>query len=214
MVKIDMLSVRTRVLNPIFLAVSSLSPVKTQSFMPASLSTSMVSSTFSCSLSSIAVIPTSFKSHSTRSAAAANCCSRLSMAFWAVSKAILKVSQSSSLSGRLPKTRVLKPCEENFRRCGSSQSSTLAALAIMTLSAPFTRTTRSPLSGLSATTDWRFLAEVKALRAWIVYIRVSSLFVFGSRTSTDNWCLSRSWKVQPASAAAETKADSSGLSAS
>eukprot|EP00405_Crypthecodinium_cohnii_P029655 CAMPEP_0206510372 /NCGR_PEP_ID=MMETSP0324_2-20121206/59606_1 /ASSEMBLY_ACC=CAM_ASM_000836 /TAXON_ID=2866 /ORGANISM="Crypthecodinium cohnii, Strain Seligo" /LENGTH=176 /DNA_ID=CAMNT_0054001849 /DNA_START=49 /DNA_END=574 /DNA_ORIENTATION=- len=82
----------------------------------------------------------------------------------------------------------------------------------MTLSAPFTRTTRSPLSGLSATTV--FLAEVKALRAWIVYIRVSSLFVFGSRTSTDNWCLSRSWKVQPASAAAETKADSSGLSAS
>lgn len=50
--------------NPMFIAVSTLSPVKTQTFTPAYLSAAIVSPTLSYNLSSIAVAPTTVISFS------------------------------------------------------------------------------------------------------------------------------------------------------
>mmetsp|Transcript_3497 Transcript_3497/g.10967 ORF Transcript_3497/g.10967 Transcript_3497/m.10967 type:complete len:215 (+) Transcript_3497:1860-2504(+) len=69
-------SVRTRELKPMLRAVSSLSPVNTQSLMPACRTFTMVSGTWSCSLSSMAVAPTISMPTSISSAAAARAASR------------------------------------------------------------------------------------------------------------------------------------------
>mmetsp|Transcript_61638 Transcript_61638/g.193192 ORF Transcript_61638/g.193192 Transcript_61638/m.193192 type:complete len:205 (+) Transcript_61638:592-1206(+) len=69
-------SVSTSVLKPMFRAVSSLSPVSTQSLMPASRSFLMVSGTLSCSLSSMAVAPRISRGLSISSATSSSRCSR------------------------------------------------------------------------------------------------------------------------------------------
>mmetsp|Transcript_51381 Transcript_51381/g.143651 ORF Transcript_51381/g.143651 Transcript_51381/m.143651 type:complete len:219 (-) Transcript_51381:73-729(-) len=78
-------STRTFVLKPMMRAVSSLSPVSTQSFMPAMRTRSIVSATPTCSLSSMAVAPTMSKPRSMRSATACNNSSRFSMLLCAAS---------------------------------------------------------------------------------------------------------------------------------
>ena len=63
---------------PILMAVSCLSPVKTQILIPACCKVWIVSETPSCNLSSIAVAPSKNKSFSINSAAASNLSLRLS----------------------------------------------------------------------------------------------------------------------------------------
>mmetsp|Transcript_79386 Transcript_79386/g.227778 ORF Transcript_79386/g.227778 Transcript_79386/m.227778 type:complete len:207 (-) Transcript_79386:1823-2443(-) len=76
MMRKSMEGVSTLVLKPMFRAVSNLSPVRTQSLMPAARIFSMVSGTPSWSLSSIAVVPKMSKLTSMSSATSANFCSR------------------------------------------------------------------------------------------------------------------------------------------
>mmetsp|Transcript_100408 Transcript_100408/g.290007 ORF Transcript_100408/g.290007 Transcript_100408/m.290007 type:complete len:280 (-) Transcript_100408:1997-2836(-) len=155
---------RTRVLKPMFLAVSSLSPVRTHSLMPAARTLSMVSSTPTWSLSSIAVTPTTSRSRSMVSATAASASSRLSMTTCAFAYSSRNLSNSSFGNRRLPNSSVRRPCSANAVRWPGTEPSTLAARSSITLSAPFTSSTSSP-DGLLTMTDWRFLAEVNALRA-------------------------------------------------
>jgi len=65
--KISISSSNSFVENPIFIAVSILSPVKTHSLIPASLIKSITSATSSYSLSSMAVEPSKIKSFSINS---------------------------------------------------------------------------------------------------------------------------------------------------
>ena len=60
-IKVSMSTLRRLQEMPMFIAVSILSPVSTQTFIPADLMNSSVPDTSSCSLSSIAVEPTRLK---------------------------------------------------------------------------------------------------------------------------------------------------------
>mmetsp|Transcript_16212 Transcript_16212/g.33275 ORF Transcript_16212/g.33275 Transcript_16212/m.33275 type:complete len:209 (-) Transcript_16212:2063-2689(-) len=84
--------------KPMLIAVSCLSPVRTQSFMPASAKVSIASGTPSCSLSSMAVAPTSVSPTSTSSARASCAACLPSINRLALCHFSLKALNSSSVS--------------------------------------------------------------------------------------------------------------------
>mmetsp|Transcript_36705 Transcript_36705/g.110928 ORF Transcript_36705/g.110928 Transcript_36705/m.110928 type:complete len:243 (-) Transcript_36705:254-982(-) len=107
---------RTRVLKPIFLAVSNLSPVSTHSLMPASRIRTMVCWTPTCSLSSMALTPTISRPCSIFSAAAASASSRFVIAVCAARYSVRHDSNSSGRKTRRPSTNVRKPSRANSCR--------------------------------------------------------------------------------------------------
>mmetsp|Transcript_78837 Transcript_78837/g.198079 ORF Transcript_78837/g.198079 Transcript_78837/m.198079 type:complete len:230 (+) Transcript_78837:2284-2973(+) len=102
-------SLRTFVLYPIFLAVSNLSPVSTQSFTPAPRRRTMVSATPTCSLSSMPVAPKISSCASKRSAAADRRASRSCIALCALSYSACQSANSAASILRRPSTRVRNP---------------------------------------------------------------------------------------------------------
>mmetsp|Transcript_3683 Transcript_3683/g.9268 ORF Transcript_3683/g.9268 Transcript_3683/m.9268 type:complete len:263 (+) Transcript_3683:1445-2233(+) len=127
--------------NPMFSAVSCLSPVSTQILIPALASVAMASGTPTCSLSSIAVAPTMIMSFSISSAAASSAPSLSSSAVVAALCSAFHSDHCSSVSSLLASTRVRSP----------SVAYVLSVVSIcccigcpsrrrshMTLSAPFT----------------------------------------------------------------------------
>mmetsp|Transcript_26453 Transcript_26453/g.66596 ORF Transcript_26453/g.66596 Transcript_26453/m.66596 type:complete len:281 (+) Transcript_26453:277-1119(+) len=164
-----MLEVSTRALKPMFRAVSSLSPVRTQRLIPASRSRSIVSGTCACNLSSMAVTPTISMSTSSSSATFASSPSRSVMACWASWYFFSHASHSPFVSARRLTTSVLRPSPAKVPRADSSSFSvfllSLEDLSIMTLSAPFANKKYS--WSLCTTTDIRLRAESKALTARI-----------------------------------------------
>mmetsp|Transcript_36699 Transcript_36699/g.110895 ORF Transcript_36699/g.110895 Transcript_36699/m.110895 type:complete len:323 (+) Transcript_36699:1235-2203(+) len=194
-------------------AVSSLSPVRTQSLMPAVRMLTIVSATPSCSLSSMPVAPTISRSTSSFSAAAASRASRSCNAVCAASYSACHDANSSAPRLRRASTRVRRPSWANSARCACSSESDFAARSSITLSAPFASTSSSPVV-VRATTDIRFLAELNALTARISYFRAPGPAAGSSATSTDRLCPARFRKFQPNAPAASTSAPSSGLSAS
>mmetsp|Transcript_39586 Transcript_39586/g.102483 ORF Transcript_39586/g.102483 Transcript_39586/m.102483 type:complete len:326 (-) Transcript_39586:889-1866(-) len=204
---------RTRVLKPMLRAVSSLSPVSTHSLIPAMRMRTIVSWTPSCSLSSMAVTPTTESCVSSLSAAAASSSSRPDNAFWASSYSTFQMVYSVSVNTLLASTRVRRPSLANSVSVSSMPGVTSLDLSSMMLSAPLTSSTISP-DFLRTTTDMRFLADVKAFRPRTWYSAVSFPGFSGAPSSTTAvWAL-RPMKAQPSSAAASTSAPSSGLSAS
>mmetsp|Transcript_100682 Transcript_100682/g.280415 ORF Transcript_100682/g.280415 Transcript_100682/m.280415 type:complete len:245 (+) Transcript_100682:1008-1742(+) len=106
-------SVSTRVLKPMFRAVSSLSPVSTHNFTPPLRKRTMVFATPICSLSSMAVAPSSSNLVSIFSATADSAPSRSSIATCAFSYSLCHAATSWSGSFRRPMTRVRRPSREN-----------------------------------------------------------------------------------------------------
>mmetsp|Transcript_106898 Transcript_106898/g.309238 ORF Transcript_106898/g.309238 Transcript_106898/m.309238 type:complete len:396 (-) Transcript_106898:1318-2505(-) len=210
---ISILSLSTFVLKPMLRAVSNLSPVSTQSLMPALRNRTMVLATSSCNLSSIAVAPTISKFTSILSATSANMASRSVCDVCADSKSACQASTSSAESFRRASTNVLKPSCANSMRCDSISLLNEAARWSMTLSAPFTSTQVSP-EGARTTTDIRFLVELKALTAKMWYSLEVAAAPFLPATSTMRRCPARFLKFHPMPRAASTRAPSSGLSAS
>mmetsp|Transcript_134266 Transcript_134266/g.374239 ORF Transcript_134266/g.374239 Transcript_134266/m.374239 type:complete len:243 (-) Transcript_134266:303-1031(-) len=156
-------SVSTFVLKPMLRAVSSLSPVSTQSLIPASRNFTMVSGTSSCSLSSMAVAPRISIGLSISSATAASCSSRSRVARLAASWRCCHAETSLPLSLRQPITRVRRPSLENSLRSCSNFLCSLCALSSITLSAPFTKSMYS--ESRWTTTDMRFRVDVNSLVA-------------------------------------------------
>mmetsp|Transcript_88598 Transcript_88598/g.185152 ORF Transcript_88598/g.185152 Transcript_88598/m.185152 type:complete len:260 (-) Transcript_88598:173-952(-) len=163
------LSTRTLELKPIFRAVSNLSPVRTQTLMPAFRNFSIVSGTWSCSLSSIAVIPRISTSFSRASATLARAPSRSVSVLCASLKVFNQSSATLASSFFFPTSKVLKPSVAKLERVWSrvARSVPQVALSFMTLSAPFTRRQYSSLPFLFTltSTDIRFRSELKALVA-------------------------------------------------
>ena len=95
--------------KPMVFAVSILSPVSTQTLMPAFLSCKIVSGTCSCNLSSIAVAPTIERFTSSSSCSSSICCARPSIRFFASSYFSFQIRNSSRSSLRCPSTSVLRP---------------------------------------------------------------------------------------------------------
>mmetsp|Transcript_54713 Transcript_54713/g.127997 ORF Transcript_54713/g.127997 Transcript_54713/m.127997 type:complete len:240 (+) Transcript_54713:125-844(+) len=116
MVWMFMESVKTLALKPMFRAVSSLSPVSTQSFTPAFRMSSMVSGTPTCSLSSMAVTPTSSTSFSISAATLSNSASFPVTFCFAASHFASQFVNSDWLSFFRPKSNVRKPSLENSER--------------------------------------------------------------------------------------------------
>mmetsp|Transcript_20503 Transcript_20503/g.56885 ORF Transcript_20503/g.56885 Transcript_20503/m.56885 type:complete len:361 (+) Transcript_20503:2615-3697(+) len=112
--------VRTLVEYPISMAVSRLSPVNTQSLIPALPSVAMVSGTPTCSLSSMAVAPTMCRSLSSASAASVSFSSRPLMAVAAAVNCSSHSSHCASVRKRTPRTSVRRPSDANSPRCDSS----------------------------------------------------------------------------------------------
>mmetsp|Transcript_108995 Transcript_108995/g.308324 ORF Transcript_108995/g.308324 Transcript_108995/m.308324 type:complete len:279 (+) Transcript_108995:723-1559(+) len=162
--KISMSLLRTLVLKPISLAVSSLSPVKTHNLMPARRRDTIVSATPTWSLSSIAVTPRISSFVSMFSATAARASSRFCSCTCARSYSSCHFLNSASASFRRPITRVRSPLQAKALRWAWILGSALSARSSITLSAPFTKMKCSPES-LRTMTDIRFLEEVNALSA-------------------------------------------------
>mmetsp|Transcript_100403 Transcript_100403/g.289980 ORF Transcript_100403/g.289980 Transcript_100403/m.289980 type:complete len:252 (+) Transcript_100403:374-1129(+) len=196
-----------------FRAVSSLSPVSTQSLMPAARRREIVSPTPTWSLSSMPVAPTSSRFVSSFSATAARSPSLLDCAVCAFSNSECQASYSCVLRRRLPRTNVLKPSCASSVRCAGRLGAEEADRSSMTLSAPFTSTQISP-DGLRTTVDIRFLADVKAFTASTVYSLADLADPPRWSTSTHSVCPARLLRFQPNSRTASTRAPSSGLSAS
>mmetsp|Transcript_59048 Transcript_59048/g.189909 ORF Transcript_59048/g.189909 Transcript_59048/m.189909 type:complete len:285 (-) Transcript_59048:1059-1913(-) len=156
---IHMSSVNTRELKPMLRAVSSLSPVRTQSLMSALRMSSMVSGTLSCSLSSMAVTPTTSISVSISTATFVRAPSRSSISRCAASYFFCHFSAYTVLSCLRATTKVLKPSLANSVRFFTTASWFLgsAALSSITLSAPLHRSRYLP--SIFTTTDMRFLVE-------------------------------------------------------
>mmetsp|Transcript_124610 Transcript_124610/g.311654 ORF Transcript_124610/g.311654 Transcript_124610/m.311654 type:complete len:315 (+) Transcript_124610:2032-2976(+) len=204
---------RTLALKPIFLAVSSLSPVRTHRLIPASRSFSMVSGTPVCNLSSIAVTPTMSKSTSISSATRAKLPSRSSKDFWAAWYLSSQRRHSSCRSVRLPMTNVLRPSPAKFVKASSKLAPRFLLatddLSSITLSAPFAKRKNSP--PFWTTTDILLRAESNALTARIWY---SISLEAPTSCATTIRSPTRDAKRQPSCATASTNALSSGLSAS
>mmetsp|Transcript_77480 Transcript_77480/g.224814 ORF Transcript_77480/g.224814 Transcript_77480/m.224814 type:complete len:323 (-) Transcript_77480:1555-2523(-) len=223
---IFMLGVSTFVLNPMFLAVSNLSPVNTHNLIPALRTFSIASPTPTCNLSSIAVAPRISKFFSMSAATAASSSSRPLVNFCASSYFFWKSLTSTWVNFLYPMTKVRRPCKENSLRCSTNSrcdcDAFSAARSNMMLSAPLTNNKYSGVAPtfFSTTTDMRFRVELNALVASTLYWIFTGDFegsegaFAGSECSTISSLPLRSTNFHPRSAAAETRANSSGLSAS
>mmetsp|Transcript_9554 Transcript_9554/g.24922 ORF Transcript_9554/g.24922 Transcript_9554/m.24922 type:complete len:245 (-) Transcript_9554:1857-2591(-) len=127
--------------NPMFSAVSCLSPVSTQILTPALARVAMASGTPTWSLSSMAVAPTTTMSLSTSSAALSSAPSLSSSAVVAALCTASHAAHSSSESSFFPSTSVRSPSVAYFPSCSSIGLMTAcpgARRSHMTLSAPLT----------------------------------------------------------------------------
>mmetsp|Transcript_3018 Transcript_3018/g.7540 ORF Transcript_3018/g.7540 Transcript_3018/m.7540 type:complete len:279 (-) Transcript_3018:451-1287(-) len=143
-------------------AVSVLSPVSTQSRMPASLIVLMASGTPSCNLSSTAVTPMNLRFFSNCAPTSAIVSSFVSsMRLRAVVYSALQASNSACSMVRIPTMRVLKPCLEKVPK-SAAQASVNGSVKrpSITLSAPFVMHQMLPLC--LTMTDMRLRSEEKA----------------------------------------------------
>mmetsp|Transcript_82960 Transcript_82960/g.235350 ORF Transcript_82960/g.235350 Transcript_82960/m.235350 type:complete len:318 (+) Transcript_82960:2145-3098(+) len=159
-------SVSTPLLKPMLRAVSSLSPVSTQSLMPAFRMLSTAAGTPSCSLSSMAEAPTTSRPLSISTAASVRAPLRFATLRSAASYLRSQSSFSLGWRRRRAKTSVRRPWRENSPRWSCSASWPLAAQSRIALSAPLARTWNWP--SCSTTTDMRFRVESNAFTARIV----------------------------------------------
>mmetsp|Transcript_26498 Transcript_26498/g.68827 ORF Transcript_26498/g.68827 Transcript_26498/m.68827 type:complete len:322 (+) Transcript_26498:1185-2150(+) len=154
------------------IAVSTLSPVSTQSLISALANSWIVSGTPSWSRSSMAVAPTISKSRSISAAASANLPFRSSVAVSAARQALRNLSFSDRETSRRPSTSVLKPTRENCCKQSSSAgrppakrlNESLPVKPNMMLSAPLHRILALP-SGPWTNADMRFRVELKGIVA-------------------------------------------------
>mmetsp|Transcript_14793 Transcript_14793/g.21543 ORF Transcript_14793/g.21543 Transcript_14793/m.21543 type:complete len:211 (+) Transcript_14793:1785-2417(+) len=155
-----------------FSAVSRLSPVRTQMRMPAIANVAIVSGTPICSLSSMAVAPTNWRSFSISSAASISLSSRPVSACWAARWSSSHSRQSSSRSCRCASTRVRKPSFANpFSASLSSSTCTESSLSrsTITLSAPLINNMILP-SGVRQTRDMRLRVLLNLLMLSTSYV--------------------------------------------
>mmetsp|Transcript_27836 Transcript_27836/g.69960 ORF Transcript_27836/g.69960 Transcript_27836/m.69960 type:complete len:298 (+) Transcript_27836:1849-2742(+) len=168
-------SVRIPHESPMLMAVSCLSPVRTQILTPASSSVRSVSGTPSCSLSSMPVIPSRRRSDSMISTAASIAASASSPTVpRAASYFSIQSSRNFSSKSRYASTSVRRPPAANDSRTASVSStlpwSSVQSRGKMTESAPlqYSRVFFTPdASGLVVCmmTDMRFLEELN----WMVW---------------------------------------------
>ena len=156
----------------ILMAVSTLSPVSTQSLISALASSWIVSGTPSWSRSSMAVAPTISKSLSMSAAASANLPFRSSVAVSAARQAFRNLSFSDLETSRRPSTKVLKPTRLNCCKQSSNaglppakrRNESLPVRPNMMLSAPLHKILALP-SGPWTKADMRFRVELNGIVA-------------------------------------------------
>mmetsp|Transcript_431 Transcript_431/g.1598 ORF Transcript_431/g.1598 Transcript_431/m.1598 type:complete len:212 (+) Transcript_431:1466-2101(+) len=119
----DMSELSRRAEKPMLIAVSILSPVSTQSFTPASARSAMQEGTPSCSLSSMAVAPTTRSFCSTCAAASACRSSLLVTETLASCHSFAHLSYSEEVISRFANTSVRRPSAAKTSRCFRSSSS-------------------------------------------------------------------------------------------
>mmetsp|Transcript_7573 Transcript_7573/g.22358 ORF Transcript_7573/g.22358 Transcript_7573/m.22358 type:complete len:341 (-) Transcript_7573:1575-2597(-) len=151
---------------PMLIAVSCLSPVIIQTRMPPSIRVSIASGTPSCSLSSMAVTPSSSICTSSCSAAAAMRASRSSSEEAACSYFRCHASHSPASSTLVAMTRVRRPFTEKACRFSCVSASSFSSVPArsrgsITASEPLHSSLMVP-SGERATTDMRARSELNS----------------------------------------------------
>mmetsp|Transcript_24344 Transcript_24344/g.91943 ORF Transcript_24344/g.91943 Transcript_24344/m.91943 type:complete len:476 (-) Transcript_24344:383-1810(-) len=145
-----MASVSSLQVRPMLIAVSTLSPVSTHVLMPARARSEMVCGTPSCSLSSMAVAPTSSRSRSYFSATRSSASSLPPTVRSAASKSLRHLVTSDQGIQRRPSTSVRRPRSEKAVRCWSRTACALRASSDAEGSATSTILLSAPLQSSHA----------------------------------------------------------------
>mmetsp|Transcript_14256 Transcript_14256/g.45556 ORF Transcript_14256/g.45556 Transcript_14256/m.45556 type:complete len:395 (-) Transcript_14256:2081-3265(-) len=153
--------------NPMLIAVSILSPVSTQTLIPALRRSRIVSGVPSCSLSSMAVAPSTCRLRSTSSAMRSRCCWRCDGWMLGSLRRRIQAAASPAVMERLANTKVRNPsCPNAFKCCVSVAAAGADCLARskMTESAPLQNSTCEP-SGRRISADMRLRVELNSFTA-------------------------------------------------
>mmetsp|Transcript_76774 Transcript_76774/g.183924 ORF Transcript_76774/g.183924 Transcript_76774/m.183924 type:complete len:207 (-) Transcript_76774:1407-2027(-) len=190
-------------------AVSVLSPVSTQSLMPAAFRVAMASGTPSWSRSSTAVRPASCSSFSMSAPTCATRSLWFCMEFCASDHAASQRAKSAGATFFEATTKVRRPSCEKLRSWSSSQAPRgVVSKGLMMLSAPLVRQYTAPLC--SQRTDIRFLSALNSMTWRSTKTRSPS----GPDSTISSWSsapVRRFEKVTPTERAPSTSATSSGL---
>mmetsp|Transcript_26807 Transcript_26807/g.70463 ORF Transcript_26807/g.70463 Transcript_26807/m.70463 type:complete len:285 (+) Transcript_26807:1395-2249(+) len=217
-----MASVRSLHVRPILKAVSTLSPVSTQTRIPAVCICLMVSGTASCSRSSMAVAPTRFSGPDSSSSEINSDTRWLRVSdikAWASTYLLCHDSYSSWSRSREAKQRVRKPWQASCQRwCSHTLESFTCGKT--EVSAPFNRTEICPL-GSRTTTDILFRSlsnsKMSKISTHTLCVLTGQPTAVSSAACSESLCTSISapsrvnrTNSRPRARAALTRANSSG----